>query len=231
LGVIPLGIDLREFPERPHPRPAGVFALVYLGRLEARKNVGFLFALLPKILSAGCTRIRLTIVGEGPLRSRLEAEARARGVGHVVHFAGPIPPTAVPAALQRYHVLLHPSLRESFGYTLLEAKASGVQTVATAGLEVPGDFIDHPLPLDSTLWAQAVTGAYRSWEGNGFLLPSPESLAGLRRRYSAERMVGDYLAVLRGEPVPGDSPDQPGAGSFEGPPRRPASATVPLMRS
>ncbi len=212
LGVIPLGIDMEEFAEAPHARPADVFGLVCLGRLEARKNVEFLFEVLAKILSAGCTRVRLTILGDGPQRSRLEAEARSRGVRHVVTFAGSIPPADVPAALQGQHMLLHPSLRESFGYALLEAKVSGLQTVATTDVEVPAEFVDHALPLNAEAWAGGVARAYQAWEQGAFRIPSRDSLAWLRERFGVQRMVESYLAVLHGHQVPPDLRARPSVG-------------------
>ncbi|MGH2395668.1 MAG: glycosyltransferase family 4 protein [bacterium] len=198
LGVIPLGIDLEEFPETPHARPAAVFGLVCLGRLEARKNIRFLFEVLSKVVSAGCSRVRLTFLGDGPLRATLEAEAHRRRVSHVVHFAGSVSPTNVPMALQRHHMLLHPSLRESFGYALLEAKVSGLHTVASNNVEVPGDFVDIALPLDADTWAREIVRAYAAWDRGLFRFPSSESLTWLRNRYSIQRMVDSYLAVLLG---------------------------------
>jgi len=201
-GVIPLGIDLEEFVEARYTRPADHFGLVCLGTLEARKNVGFLLEVLSRILSAGCDRVRLTIIGDGPLRSALEAKAYACGVRHVVQFAGSVPPENVPMVLQRHHMLLHPSLRESFGYALLEAKVSGLCTVATTDVEVPGEFVDNALPLNADAWARVVVSAYGAWERDLFRLPSSESLAWLRRRYSIQQMVDNYLAALHGNVIP-----------------------------
>lgn len=200
-GVIPLGVDLEEFVETPHTRSADHFGLVCLGTLEARKNVGFLLEVLSRILSAGCDRVRLTIIGDGPLRSALEAEAHARGVRHMVQFAGSVAPENVPMALQRHHMLLHPSLRESFGYALLEAKVSGLRTVATTDVEVPGEFVDNALPLNADAWARVVVSAYGAWERGLFRLPSSESVAWLRRRYGIQQMVDNYLAALQGNAV------------------------------
>jgi glycosyltransferase involved in cell wall biosynthesis len=209
LGVIPLGIDLQEFPDTRPTRSADVFSLVCLGRLEARKNFGFLFEVLPKVLSAGCDRVRLTIIGDGPLRARLAAEAHARGVSHAVHFAGALPPATVPMALRRHHMLLHPSLRESFAYALLEAKICGLHTVATADVEVPGEFVDHPVALNPDNWTRVIVSTYQAWTRGSFRQPPEEGIAHLRERYSIRRMVDSYLSVLEGDSVLSAYPRQP----------------------
>jgi glycosyltransferase involved in cell wall biosynthesis len=195
-GIIPLGIDLEEFPQTLEARPADVFNLAYLGRFEARKNLAFLLDVMPRVVAAGCARARLTLIGEGPLRRELEDGAQRRGLQHVVRFDGPLPPAKVPAALQRHHMYLHPSLRESFSYSLLEAKVSGLRTVATPDVEVPRDFVDEALPLNAEAWAGVVVSAYKTWERGSFRLPSRESLAGLRRRYGIQSMVDGYLSIL-----------------------------------
>lgn len=71
-----LGIPVPDAqPSRPHPP-----GVVFVGRLIRRKGVADLleaFSLLPPPLRG----TRLTIVGDGPERARLEAEAARLGVG------------------------------------------------------------------------------------------------------------------------------------------------------
>src|SRR5207237_4799113 len=66
----------------------------------------------------------LTLVGDGPLRGRLEGR---RGVTLV----GRVPNDRVPEWLGRAHVYCQPSLIEPFGQSLLEAMACGRSVVAT----------------------------------------------------------------------------------------------------
>src|SRR5207244_9447899 len=66
----------------------------------------------------------LTLVGDGPLRPRLEGRDRVTVVGRV-------PNDQVPEWLGRAHVLCQPSLIEPFGQSLLEAMACGRSVVAT----------------------------------------------------------------------------------------------------
>lgn len=79
--------------------------------------------------------VRLVIVGEGPERDRVEAEARALGVfGHVV-FAGHT--SDVRPYYAAADVLALPSHSEGSPNVLLEAMAAGLPVVATAVGGVP----------------------------------------------------------------------------------------------
>src|SRR6202012_181058 len=74
-------------------------------------------------------RCRLTLLGDGPERPRIEAEVRARGLGDRVDFLGET--RDVAATLRRAHVFLWPSETESFGLAALEALSCGVPVVAS----------------------------------------------------------------------------------------------------
>ena len=69
------------------------------------------------------------LIGEGPERPRLEALARRLGISGVVRCLGQVPREEVFKHLAKASVLLHPSLRESFGYVVVEALAAGVPVV------------------------------------------------------------------------------------------------------
>jgi glycosyltransferase involved in cell wall biosynthesis len=75
-------------------------------------------------------RLPLTIVGDGPERSALEARARTLGLGASVHFTGMVPPSEVGRRLAEMDVMLFPARAEGFGLTAVEALAAGVPVVA-----------------------------------------------------------------------------------------------------
>lgn len=78
---------------------------------------------------------RLLVVGDGPLRTDLEAGAAALGLGRRVRFLGwRADASQIMAALD---LLLMPSLREGFGLALLEAMACAVPVVASAVSAIP----------------------------------------------------------------------------------------------
>jgi glycosyltransferase involved in cell wall biosynthesis len=80
-------------------------------------------------LLASDPELRVLIVGDGPLRADLEAQAARLGVGHVVRFAGY--QEDVVSAYAAMDVFVLPSRDEGFGLVFLEAMAVGVPVVGT----------------------------------------------------------------------------------------------------
>jgi glycogen(starch) synthase len=134
--VIPSGVDpsrfagsLRDpFPTIGRPR------ILYVGRLAPQKNVSTLldaFALMPD------DRTQLVIVGDGPDRSALEAQARRSGQAGRIHFTGFLPHPCIPSVLAHADVLALPSRYEELGSVLLEAMQAGVPIVASSVGGIP----------------------------------------------------------------------------------------------
>jgi glycosyltransferase involved in cell wall biosynthesis len=131
IRVIPFGINLDQFREVDvdavkairdrYPGPL----LLGVGRLVYYKGFEYLIRAMSRI------KATLLVIGEGPLRSSLEQEARAAGVADRVIFLG-----AVPAVTPYYHacdafVLSSVSRSEAFGIVQLEAMACGKPVVNT----------------------------------------------------------------------------------------------------
>jgi glycogen(starch) synthase len=74
---------------------------------------------------------RLTIAGNGPLRSDLEQQAIRQGIGHAVDFIGWVVPDRVPSLINDYTIVLMPSRQEPFGLVALEAALMTRPVVAT----------------------------------------------------------------------------------------------------
>jgi phosphatidylinositol alpha-mannosyltransferase len=137
LQVIPNGIDVDTY--RPGLAPIrhlrdDKLNILFVGRLEKRKGLGDLLrayrAVKPRV-----PRSRLIIVGDGPLRGRVESYATRHRLPDVV-IAGFVPDSVKPRYYCSADVFCAPATgAESFGVVLLEALASGLPVVAT---EVPG---------------------------------------------------------------------------------------------
>jgi glycosyltransferase involved in cell wall biosynthesis len=76
--------------------------------------------------------LQLWLIGEGPERSHLERLVATLRCSEAVRFLGGLTRSATLAALKEVDVLLYPSLREQFGYVILEAMASAVPTICLA---------------------------------------------------------------------------------------------------
>jgi len=116
-------------PSTPH--------VLYAGKLAVNKGVQFL---LPA-LDAAKIDWPLVVIGDGPMRDTLEAEARQRG--RQVHWLGWRDRTEVLAAMRAATILAFPSYGpESLSRVLIEASALGVPIAAmdTGGTS---DIIKH----------------------------------------------------------------------------------------
>jgi glycosyltransferase involved in cell wall biosynthesis len=115
--------------------PAGVRLALAVGRLHPNKG----FALLLEALAAA-PGVTLWIAGDGPLRARLERQARRLGIAERVALLGWR--DDVPALLARADLLVCPSLHEPLGNVVIEAWSAGVPVVATRS-EGPAALIAH----------------------------------------------------------------------------------------
>ena len=143
------------------------------------------------------------MLGRGPLRETLEAEADAAGLAGCVRFAGFR--DDLPELLPALDLVVHPALMEGLGVSLLQAAAAGVPVVAFAAGGVTQAVADEHSgllvpPGDSIALGAAI----------GRLLGDPALRARLgdnaRRRvraeFSIDAMVQRYAAlydVLAGE--------------------------------
>jgi glycosyltransferase involved in cell wall biosynthesis len=85
---------------------------------------------------------RLSIAGDGPARTELEAAARAAGIAERVRFTSWLPGSALPDFYRSLDALVlpsrsTPSWTEQFGRVLVEAMACGVACVGADSGEIP----------------------------------------------------------------------------------------------
>lgn len=113
--------------------------VVSVGQLEELKGHHDLVAAWPEVAHAHPTA-RLALVGDGPRRSALEAQARILGVEDSVLFLGSRPDGRRYAAAA--DVFVQPSLTEGMPNAVLEAMAAGRPVVATGVGGTPELVID-----------------------------------------------------------------------------------------
>src|SRR5258706_5141015 len=131
-----------EIHGRPEPRPprtpGAPFTLGYLGRLVENKGLSLLIEALAS-LPEYC---RVVFIGNGPMKSELEAQAARLGVIQRVTFKAGVPTYEVPQELQQMDVLVLPSLtrpnwKEQFGRVLAEAMACETPVIGSSSGEIP----------------------------------------------------------------------------------------------
>ncbi len=142
MHVVHCGIEPARFPD-PAPMPQGGPQLVAVGRFAEQKGFGVLIQALG-MAAPGLPGLRLVLVGDGPLRGALQAQAASLGVSDRVTFAGWQDEAGVRAALAGAQALALPSFAEGLPVVAMEAMAAGRPVIGTliAGipeLVIPGD--------------------------------------------------------------------------------------------
>lgn len=198
LQVVGRGVDTQRFS--PRWRSEGLRSrwqvgpedpvLLHVGRLAAEKNVELALEAAER-LRATHPKLRMVVVGTGPLRAKLQA-----AYPHV-HFVG----VQRDAELARHYasadLFLFPSQTDTFGNVTLEAMASGLAVVAfdTAAAAVhlrhgENGWLATPLAgrAGRELFCDAARQALEQWHPEG----------ALRRRAVEAAAHADWHSVLRG---------------------------------
>ena len=134
LSVIRCGIEIPGAVATPTSGDPLTIACV--GRLSAEKgHHGLLRAVAD--LRSDVPSLRLTLIGDGPLRADLQARARDLGVYDIVEFAGARSENDVMRFLSGTDIFVLPSLLEGLPVVLMEAMALGIPVVAPLVAGVP----------------------------------------------------------------------------------------------
>jgi len=111
-----------------HDRAQRPVTIVAAGVLDRRKNISFLIQAISNLPTELQSQLQLIVLGEGPLRTRLEGEARAARLEQV-HFPGWVPSLA--PYLANCQLLVHPALHEGVPNVIMEALAAAVPVIAS----------------------------------------------------------------------------------------------------
>jgi glycosyltransferase involved in cell wall biosynthesis len=203
VSVLPMPLSAERFRLGTATRDEG--RLLFVGRLIERKGPEYAIRALAELRRQG-REARLTLVGEGADRSKLETLVEALGLSGFVQFAGALPHAAVAERYRSASVLLMPAVtdwkgeQEGFGMVLVEAMASGLPVVATRSGGIPDVVTDGATGLlvperDATALAAATAR----------LLDDPSlavrlaraAHAALEARFSPDSIARGFDAVYR----------------------------------
>ncbi len=141
MHIVHCGVTPARYAAARDARPDGPTRLATVLRLDPIKGVRVLIDALAALSDSG-RDLEAVIIGDGPLRAELEAEAADRGLGDAIRFAGYLSQDAVAEELRRADIFVLPSFAEGVPVVLMEAMASGLPVVAT---QVGGvsELVDH----------------------------------------------------------------------------------------
>ena len=202
------GVDTERFrPALPGESGAeawqddpAAFVIGSVGRLQDVKDQATLvtaFALLCRMLPQ--ERLRLVLVGDGPLRAALAAQVAAAGLQDRVWLAGAR--ADVAPVMRSFSLFALSSIAEGTPVTLLEAMASGLPVVSTGVGGIPdlvadgacGALVPHSNP---DAMARALAG-YVSDRARA-QAHGEAARARVELRYSMHAMLDAYLALYDG---------------------------------
>lgn len=109
--------------------------LLYVGRIGAEKNIGFLIDVVRKIVPI-IPGVVLLIVGDGPHRAELEKIVRERNLAQHVVFAGYIRREKLIDIYARSDVFVFASKTETQGLVIVESLRCGTPVVALGAMGI-----------------------------------------------------------------------------------------------
>lgn len=196
--VIPSGTSdpclARACPDRvTSPRLGDALRILYAGQLRRAKGVETLLSATRRLTLSG-RPVHLTIVGGGPLRSKLEQLVRDLDLREIAEFRGAVDDDQLHQEYLENDVLVMPSLLgDSFGIVLVEGGIHGIQIVASdlPGVrEVVREFSGHLVPPgDVDALAATLRAIPTTPRGTRTFNPT------LAHKFSWERIADEYLTV------------------------------------
>jgi glycosyltransferase involved in cell wall biosynthesis/uncharacterized membrane protein YbhN (UPF0104 family) len=165
LSVLPNAIDVASWrPSTTEPRISALrdqpITLVSVMRLMPRKRPLQLLKVFEEVGRLTQQHdVNLVIVGDGPLRRRVERYVQRRGLSHHVRITGHIPRHQVRDQLLAASLYVAPAPKESFGIAALEARCTGLPVIAKRRSGIADfirDRVDGILVADDTKMIVAI---------------------------------------------------------------------------
>jgi len=201
--LIKNGVDTARFKPRTDVVDAAPWApdalvIGAVARVQDVKNHRDLvaaFALLRERLPALRERLRLSIVGDGPLLAALQAQVAAAGLQDVVWLPGAR--ADVADLLHGFDIFALPSLAEGTPVSLLEAMACGLPSVCSRVGGIPEVITDGVHGSLVPVEVEALAAALARYVQDPALAARHGAAARMRieEKYSMDAMLGAYIGL------------------------------------
>jgi glycosyltransferase involved in cell wall biosynthesis len=134
IAIIPNGIDAEVWApdgqrDMPDGNPAHSLEVISVLRMAPRKRTLPLIKIAQRALENGAS-VNLTLVGDGPERSKAEKYVRRQGLQSEISFTGRLTPQEIRKQFAYSDLFIQPSVQESFGIAALEARTAGLPVLA-----------------------------------------------------------------------------------------------------
>jgi len=202
IEVCRLGVDPSVFSPAPFRTAPGVFVITCVGQLAPPKGQPLLVSAVALLLERG-RRVRLRLVGDGPVRPDLERQIRELKLGEHVVLEGALDQQRVRAIYAETDIYALPSFSEGVPVVLMEAMAMQIPCVAawiTGVPELIRDGVDGLLvpPADAGALASAIERLMDDSDLRRRLGESGRArvIEEYNLRRNAERLAGVFRARL-----------------------------------
>ena len=157
----PHGIEISKYQFKAQRKVHDPIRVLAVGRLIEKKGFEKLIVAIAALSSYPRYRFQLSIIGDGPLRAKLEKIARLYRISDSVSFCGALPHAKVIEAMHASDLFVMTSRtakdgdRDGLPNVLLEAAACGLPIVSTRAGSI-ADFLD-----ESSAWLSSENESVR----------------------------------------------------------------------
>ena len=166
ITVIPVGFDTRAFPLRSYTPRRDRFVLLTVGRLVEKKGHRFVLEAIVEVRRR-VSGLVYRVLGDGPLRGELEAQAARLGIDDICEFLGARTGDDLLEEYRNCDLFVLASATapsgdmEGQGLVLQEAQAVGIPVLTTQHNGIPDGVLDGESGVlvpeaDSTALAEAI---------------------------------------------------------------------------
>ncbi len=180
--------------------PSGIPILFTLRRLVSRMGLDRLLNATHLLLKKGL-RFHLVIGGSGPLRTKLEEQARTLGIDNSVSFLGRVEDRVLPLAYAACDAFVLPTTElECFGLIALEALSAGRPVLATPIGAIPEVIREFdPAWLSQSAQTADIADLLGRYLSGKLPEHAPQRLhEQAHRDYSRERVLGEFIEATVG---------------------------------
>ena len=127
--IIPFGVDTKIFTPLDRIK-TGPVIIGIIKSIESHNGIEFLVDAFNILKKKNINNIELNIVGTGPLEKKIKKKVKQFKLETKVHFLGHIPHQKIVPQYQKLSIFVCPSIRESFGVSVIEASACALPIIA-----------------------------------------------------------------------------------------------------